>query len=157
QPVSGEDRLHLAEGLGGIRIEYHRPGDIDRRPPISLAQHGVFLLDGGAGPADNRGEASHRGFQFTREESAMNRSGVKEIPSRGSAFIRQFGYIMPPFADWSPAQMRRAPSEAPDIVARRLGWDVTDFGQGDFAGTGLFLFTVRNGDPADLARGRGML
>lgn len=27
-----------------------------------------------------------------------------------------------------------------------LGWDVTDFGSGDFARRGLFLFTLRNGN-----------
>jgi D-lyxose ketol-isomerase len=87
----------------------------------------------------------------------MNRSEVNEILRRSSAFIRSFGYVMPPFADWEPEQMRRATQEAPDIIARRLGWDVTDFGQGRFEDFGLFLFTVRNGNAADLAQGRGML
>ncbi len=87
----------------------------------------------------------------------MNRSEVNEILRRSSAFIRSFGYVLPPFADWEPEQMRRATQEAPDIIARRLGWDVTDFGQGRFEDLGLFLFTVRNGNAADLAQGRGML
>jgi len=87
----------------------------------------------------------------------MNRSEVNEILRQGSAFIRSFGYVMPPFADWEPDRMRRAPQDAPDIVSRRLGWDVTDFGQGRFDDLGLFLFTVRNGNAADLAQGRGML
>jgi D-lyxose ketol-isomerase len=38
-----------------------------------------------------------------------------------------------------------------------MGWDVTDFGAGHFDDFGLFLFTVRNGNAADLDRGRGML
>jgi D-lyxose ketol-isomerase len=87
----------------------------------------------------------------------MNRSEVNEILRQGSAFIRSFGYVMPPFADWEPDRMRRAPQDAPDIVSRRLGWDVTDFGQGRFDDLGLFLFTVRNGNAADLAQGRGMV
>ena len=87
----------------------------------------------------------------------MNRSEVNEILRQGSAFIRSFGYVMPPFADWEPDRMRRAPQDAPDIVSRRLGWDVTDFGQGRFDNLGLFLFTVRNGNAADLGKGRGML
>jgi D-lyxose ketol-isomerase len=93
----------------------------------------------------------------TQKESAMNRSQVNAILKEASAFIRSFGYVMPPFADWEPERMRRAPQEAPNIIARRMGWDVTDFGQGHFDDFGLFLFTVRNGDAADLARGRGML
>ena len=32
-----------------------------------------------------------------------------------------------------------------EIFDCNLGWDLTDFGTGNFAETGLFLFTVRNG------------
>ena len=38
-----------------------------------------------------------------------------------------------------------------------MGWDITDYGQGRFEEMGLFLFTVRNGDAADLSKGTGML
>ena len=38
-----------------------------------------------------------------------------------------------------------------------LGWDITDYGQGRFAEMGLFLFTVRNGNAANVASGMGML
>jgi D-lyxose ketol-isomerase len=31
-------------------------------------------------------------------------------------------------------------------VNTMLGWDLTDFGSGDFENTGLILFTIRNGD-----------
>lgn len=85
----------------------------------------------------------------------MKRSMVNEILREGDAFIRSFGYRLPPFAYWTPEQMRAASDTA--IVKRGLGWDVTDYGLGKFDETGLFLFTVRNGDPADLGRGRGML
>ena len=43
------------------------------------------------------------------------------------------------------------------IVDARLGWDITDYGQGKFDELGLFLFTVRNGRAEDLKRGLGML
>ena len=38
-----------------------------------------------------------------------------------------------------------------------MDWDVTNHGRGKFDELGLALFTARNGDPADLGRGRGML
>ena len=38
-----------------------------------------------------------------------------------------------------------------------MGWDITDFGQGKFDTLGLFLFTLRNGQLADLEAGRGMV
>ncbi|MDA4847205.1 D-lyxose/D-mannose family sugar isomerase [Hoeflea poritis] len=85
----------------------------------------------------------------------MKRSQINEILARGDAFFRSFGYVLPPFAYWSPDAMR-AP-EAAMIVERGMGWDITDYGQGKFDELGLFLFTVRNGDPADLGSGSGML
>ena len=88
----------------------------------------------------------------------MERSQINEILEESDRFIRSFGYVMPPFAYWSPQEMRaRTASDAGAICANRLGWDITDYGQGKFEDLGLFLFTVRNGSAADLAAGRGML
>ena len=87
----------------------------------------------------------------------MKRSRVNEIISQADEFIRSFGYILPPFAYWTPGEMKDRQDEIEVIVRAGLGWDVTDYGQGDFDALGLFLFTVRNGDAADLAKGRGML
>jgi D-lyxose ketol-isomerase len=88
----------------------------------------------------------------------MERSQINEILEESDRFIRSFGYVMPPFAYWSPGEMRaRTASDAGAIRDNRLGWDITDYGQGKFDDLGLFLFTVRNGSAADLAAGRGML
>jgi D-lyxose ketol-isomerase len=87
----------------------------------------------------------------------MNRSQVNDILLKADAFIRSFGYVMPPFAYWSPDEMKTKTSGGSGITANRLGWDITDYGQEKFDELGLFLFTVRNGDVKDLARGRGML
>lgn len=85
----------------------------------------------------------------------MKRSRINDIIREGNAFIRSFGYLLPPFAYWTPAELA---GRRPDgIVGARLGWDITDYGQGRFDELGLFLFTVRNGRAADLARGSGML
>jgi D-lyxose ketol-isomerase len=65
--------------------------------------------------------------------------------------------VLPPFAYWSPEEMRARRAEIDGIVGARLGWDITDYGQGRFDEEGLFLFTLRNGNQADLASGRGML
>ena len=88
----------------------------------------------------------------------MERSQINEIVEESDRFIRSFGYVMPPFAYWSPEEMRaRVAGDAGSIRANRLGWDITDYGQGKFDELGLFLFTVRNGSAEDLAKGRGML
>ncbi len=77
--------------------------------------------------------------------------------ARADAFIRSHGYILPPFAYWTPDDMKARRADIGGIVDGRLGWDITDYGKGRFGETGLFLFTVRNGRAADLASGRGML
>jgi len=87
----------------------------------------------------------------------MKRSEINDIIREAGDFIRSHGYLLPPFAWWTPRQMKERKAAIGGIVASRLGWDITDYGKGDFAGTGLFLFTVRNGDAADLAKGGGML
>jgi hypothetical protein len=87
----------------------------------------------------------------------MKRSEIDTIIDQGAAFIRSFGYVLPPFADWSPDEFARRRHEAAGVIDGRLGWDITDFGSGRFAQVGLFLFTVRNGRAADLSTGRGML
>jgi len=86
----------------------------------------------------------------------MKRSDVNEIIRRGDAFIRSFGFVLPPFAYWTPEQMRARRGEIDGIVGASLGWDITDYGQGRFDETGLFLFTTRNGRLADLQAGGGM-
>ena len=85
----------------------------------------------------------------------MKRSHVNEILKEGDAFIRSFGYVMPPFAYLSPDEMKAADHSI--YVERGMGWDITDYGLGKFDELGLFLFTVRNGIAADLSKGTGML
>ncbi|GAB5432451.1 MAG: D-lyxose/D-mannose family sugar isomerase [Epibacterium sp.] len=85
----------------------------------------------------------------------MKRSEVNEILDRSWSFIKSHGVHLPPFAHWTPDQMRTP--EAADIRSRGLGWDITDYGQGRFDELGLFLFTARNGSHEDLSEGRGML
>ena len=87
----------------------------------------------------------------------MKRSTINAIIRESDAFIRSFGTVLPPFAYFSPQEMKARRSEISGIVDARLGWDITDYGQGRFDELGLFLFTVRNGRAEDLAKGTGML
>lgn len=87
----------------------------------------------------------------------MQRSRVNEIIREADAFIRSFGYVLPPFAYMAPDEMAARRAELTGIIDARLGWDITDYGQGRFDELGLFLFTVRNGNAADLKKGSGML
>jgi D-lyxose ketol-isomerase len=86
----------------------------------------------------------------------MKRSHINSIIENADEFIRSFGFVLPPFAYWSPDEMISRKSQIPGIQDARLGWDITDYGEGKFDEKGLFLFTTRNGSMADLQRGGGM-
>ncbi len=88
----------------------------------------------------------------------MKRSEINAILREADAFIRSHGFALPPFARWTPDEMAaRVADDSAQIRDRSLGWDVTDYGQGRYDELGLFLFTLRNGEQANVARGRGML
>ena len=86
----------------------------------------------------------------------MKRSDINRIMGEADAMIRSFGFVLPPFAYWTPEEFK-ARRDARRIVDARMGWDITDYGKGEFDRMGLFLFTLRNGSLADLERGRGMV
>lgn len=85
----------------------------------------------------------------------MKRSRINQIMQAADAMIRDHGFVLPPFAYWAPGDFA-ARRDAGQIAQRRMGWDITDYGQGRFDDLGLFLFTLRNGVLADLQRGSGM-
>ena len=79
----------------------------------------------------------------------MKRSEINGFIREAEAFYREHRFSLPPFAGWSPEEWKSRGPEADEIRSRRLGWDLTDFGCGDFLKIGLFLFTVRNGNVND--------
>ncbi len=85
----------------------------------------------------------------------MKRSEINTILQNAKAFLAASQFHLPPFAAWSPADWQSRGSEASEIVERDLGWDITDFGSGDFDRCGLFLFTLRNGHRTALQTGKG--
>jgi hypothetical protein len=87
----------------------------------------------------------------------MKRSEINAIIRSADAFIRDHGFYLPPFAYWTVQDWHNKGEEVSEIVENSLGWDITDFGLGDFAKFGLFLFTLRNGSPNNLASGKGKL
>lgn len=79
----------------------------------------------------------------------MKRSEINRILREAMAFIEKHRFALPPFAYWTPEDWRKAGPEADEIRDNLLGWDITDFGSGDFLRTGLVLFTIRNGSYHD--------
>jgi len=87
----------------------------------------------------------------------MRRSEINTIIREADAFIRARGFYLPPFAHWTPEEWRQKGPEAAEIAANQMGWDITDFGSGNFNQVGLFLFTIRNGHPRNLALRKGKI
>ena len=83
----------------------------------------------------------------------MKRSKVNAIMRDVDAFVRKQGFHLPPFAYWTPEDWKTKGDEVREIVENGLGWDITDFGCGDYENYGLFLFTLRNGNPDNLIIG----
>jgi len=86
----------------------------------------------------------------------MKRSRINAIIAESHALIRAHGFALPPFATWTPDEFVARRDDARHVIDSRCGWDITDYGAGDYDRMGLFLFTLRNGLPGDLQRGGGM-
>jgi len=87
----------------------------------------------------------------------VKRSEINTIMREADAFIRERGFYLPPFAYWTPAEWSTKGEEVREIVENGLGWDITDFGGGEYARRGLFLFTLRNGHPSNWETMEGKL
>ncbi len=76
----------------------------------------------------------------------MKRSLINKEITNAIKMFDQIGFKLPPFALWTPDDWSKTGPEASEIIDNMLGWDVTDYGCGDFNTNGLLLFTIRNGN-----------
>jgi len=86
----------------------------------------------------------------------MKRSEINAIMAQADDLMRRYGFALPPFAYWTPDEFKAKAGAARHVIDARCGWDITDYGAGDFDKMGLFLFTLRNGLLGDLTAGGGM-
>ena len=75
----------------------------------------------------------------------MKRSQINQILQSAQAFFTEHQFHLPPWASWTEADWQGQGEACREVIDCQLGWDITDFGSGDFAQCGLTLFTVRNG------------
>jgi D-lyxose ketol-isomerase len=75
----------------------------------------------------------------------MKRSEVNALIDDALQLLDQHQVRLPPFAYWSPQEWQKKGRECDEIRVCKLGWDITDFGSGEFDRVGLVVFTVRNG------------
>lgn len=76
----------------------------------------------------------------------MKRSEINQMIRSSIDFLNEMNFKLPPWAYWEPEKWKGKYEACGEIVDNMLGWDLTDFGSGDFHRYGLILFTIRNGN-----------
>lgn len=79
----------------------------------------------------------------------MRRSEINQAVRTAMERMQEFRITLPCFGYWKVEDWKARKDLTGRIRERMLGWDVTDFGSGEFAKCGATLFTVRNGDKND--------
>ena len=82
----------------------------------------------------------------------MLRSAIDAAIDAARSFAAGAVFPLPEFAGWSREEWLGQVDRLGPTISRGLGWDVTDFGRGDFARYGLCLCTTRNGSIVDINR-----
>jgi D-lyxose ketol-isomerase len=75
----------------------------------------------------------------------MRRSEINGLQREALALFRQCRFALPRWATWGAAEWRDHADTAAFCRAHQMGWDVTDFGSGNFDARGLLVFCLRNG------------
>ena len=76
----------------------------------------------------------------------MKRSEINASIRWAEELCRKYHITLPDFSRFAPSKKEMEKPERSNIVKTMLGWDITDFGSGDFSRCGAVLFTVRNGN-----------
>ena len=83
----------------------------------------------------------------------MKRSEINNAIRWAADLMKAYHISLPEYAGWSVEQWKHRAPETALIRQLMLGWDITDFGCGDFDRIGTVLYTVRNGRDTDPGAG----
>ena len=75
----------------------------------------------------------------------MKRSEINAALREMEQMTKLCRFPLPPFCGYTPVQWQGFGHEYDEIRDCRLGWDITDYGLGDFEKVGFSLITIRNG------------
>ena len=75
----------------------------------------------------------------------MKRSQINRIIEDAIDFAGRHRFPLPPFATFTTERWAGLGHEYDEIRDNKLGWDITDFGSGDFLREGLVMCTLRSG------------
>ena len=76
----------------------------------------------------------------------MKRSEINRALREMEQMIRDYRMTLPPFCGFTPEQWETLGHEYDEVRENMLGWDITDYGLGDFDRVGFSLITLRNGN-----------
>ncbi len=76
----------------------------------------------------------------------MKRSEINNYIKEAEIIFRENNFYLPPWAFWNVEDWEKNKETCTNIFSSFLGWDLTDFGSGNFLKTGLLLVTLRNGN-----------
>jgi hypothetical protein len=76
----------------------------------------------------------------------MKRSQINALLNWSKALLDAHRFRLPMFGYWTMADWQAHKGELDRIMETMLGWDITDFGSGDYDRMGAVLFTIRNGN-----------
>lgn len=76
----------------------------------------------------------------------MKRSEINHYIQEAKELFKSISFQLPPFAHWTPEEWHQKGDEAKEIRENALGWDLTDYGEGEYEKQGILLFTIRNGN-----------
>ena len=75
----------------------------------------------------------------------MKRSEVNKALRELEAMCQKYRCYLPPFCHFTPEEWETKGHEYDEVRDCCLGWDITDYGQGNFDKIGFSLITIRNG------------
>jgi len=78
----------------------------------------------------------------------VKRSEINATMLLARDFFEAYRFKLPKWAAWSVVNWDYSGEEMQAIKDCQLGWDVTDFGLGDFLSQGMTSFMLRNGQPS---------
>ena len=76
----------------------------------------------------------------------MKRSEINKALKELENMVKEYRYFLPKFCDFTPEEWKTKGHEWDEVRDNMLGWDITDYGSGEFDKVGFSLITIRNGN-----------
>lgn len=75
----------------------------------------------------------------------MKRSEINAVIREFEDLLAEYRIFLPPFLGFTPEEWAEKGHDYDEVRNNALGWDITDYGKGDFARFGLALVILHNG------------